>query len=74
MQNDQVEPYFMSFKVADNTHIYNAVVNSCKQAGMSLIESSDSNMFNLVWTGYIMHSDIKDMNKYQKVNHFPGST
>lgn len=30
MQSDEVEPYFMSFKVADNTHIYNAVVNSCK--------------------------------------------
>ena len=30
-------------------------------------------MFNLVWSGYIMPQDIKELNKYQKVNHFPGS-
>lgn len=65
---------FMAFKVADNTHIYNAVVNSCKQAGFTLLEHPTTDMFNLIWTGYIMPPDIKDLNKFQKVNHFPGST
>lgn len=62
----------MAFKIADNTHIYNAVVNSCKCAGWNMIENTD--MFNLQWTGYVMPIDIKDLNKYQKTNHFPGST
>lgn len=51
----------MAFKIADNTHIYNAVVNSCKTAGWSMIENE---AFNLQWTGYIMPQDIKDLNKY----------
>jgi hypothetical protein len=28
----------MAFKILDNTHIYNAVVNSCKTAGFAMIE------------------------------------
>lgn len=63
---------FMAFKIADNTHIYNAVVNSCKCAGWTMLENSD--LFNLQWTGYVMPIDIKDLNRYQKTNHFPGST
>lgn len=66
----------MAFKIADNTHIYNALVNSCKTAGWNLVEAGGQNgsMFNLQWTGYVMPPDIKDLNKYQKTNHFPGST
>lgn len=64
----------MAFKIADNTHIYNAVVNSCKVAGFNMIEGPQNDMYNLQWTGYVMPCDIKDMNKYQKTNHFPGST
>ena len=30
--------------------------------------------FNIQWTGYIGASDIKHLNKYQKSNHFPGSS
>ena len=37
----------MSFKILDNTHIYNAVVNSCKNAGFIMIEGSNNDMFNL---------------------------
>ena len=71
---DEVESLFMSFKILDNTHIYNAVVNSCKFAGFALIEGQTNDMFNLQWTGYVLPPDIKDLNKYQKTNHFPGST
>lgn len=30
---DDIDYLFMSFKIADSTHIYNAVVNSCKNSG-----------------------------------------
>jgi hypothetical protein len=40
------ENIFMSFKITDNTHIYNAVVNSCKCAGFTMLEH-DSPYFNL---------------------------
>ena len=37
----------MAFKIGDNTHIYNAVVNSCKTAGFTMIEGQQNDMFNL---------------------------
>jgi hypothetical protein len=37
----------MSFKISDNTHIYNALVNSCKTAGWNMIEGANNEMFNL---------------------------
>ncbi len=36
--------YYMAFKIADNTHIYNALVNSCKTAGWSMIENDAFNL------------------------------
>jgi len=36
---DQVETLFLSFKIADSTHIYNALVNSCKNAGLVMVDS-----------------------------------
>ena len=44
---DEVENLFMSFKISDNTHIYNALVNSCKTAGWNMIEGANNEMFNL---------------------------
>lgn len=61
----------MSFLVADTTHIYNAVVTSCKTAGFQMIENQLN--FNLLWCHYISANDIRDLNKHQKVNHFPSS-
>ena len=38
----------MAFRISDSTHIYNAVVNSCKAAGFKMIESSkNAHLFNL---------------------------
>lgn len=65
------ETFNFSFRVLDNTHIYNALVNSCFQAGVKMTEYESS--FNLVWSGYLFPQDIKDLHKYQKVNHFPAS-
>lgn len=46
-KRDEIESYFMAFKIADNTHIYNALVNSCKVAGFNMIEGEQNKMFNL---------------------------
>ena len=54
----------MSFRISEQTHIYNAVVTSCKNAGFIMIEKPASNFFNLQWTGYINSNDIKHLNKY----------
>ena len=67
---DEVEYLFMAFRINDSTHIYNAVVNAFKFAGFKLIENS---YYNVLWTSYTKHEEIKEHNKYQKVNHFPGS-
>ena len=62
---EDVEHLNMSFRISDSTHIYNAVVNSCKSAGFKMIESiKNSHLFNVQWTGYIKANDIKNMNKY----------
>ena len=58
-----LEYLFMAFKISDHTHIYNAVVNSCKSSGIVLIENNNP-YFNLQWTGYITAPDIKNLNKY----------
>lgn len=34
----------------------------------------NNDYFNVQWTGYITSTDIKNLNKYQKTNHFPGSS
>lgn len=70
---EDIEYLFMAFKIADTTHIYNAVVNTCKNAGFNMVEGNNQ-YFNLQWTGYITSNDIKGLNKYQKTNHFPGSS
>ena len=46
-KRDEVENLFMSFKISDHTHIYNAVVNTCKYAGFKMIEGSSNDMFNI---------------------------
>ncbi len=68
---DEVEQLFMAFRINDSTHIYNAVVNAFKNAGFQMIEKT--NNWNVVWTGYTKYEDIRELNKYQKINHFPGS-
>lgn len=70
---DEIEFLFMSFRISDHTHIYNTVVNGCKGAGFIMMDKP-SPYFNLQWTGYITSNDIKHLNKYQKTNHFPGSS
>lgn len=63
LKRTENETIFMSFKITDNTHIYNAVVNSCKCAGFTMLEYN-SQVFNLQWTGYTSTENILCLNKY----------
>lgn len=46
-------------------------MNSCKYAGFYLTDVGRE--WNLLWTGATKTDVVKYMNKFQKVNHFPGS-
>jgi len=70
-KSEDVEYLFMTFKIADSTHVYNAVVNTFKTGGFQLAEDGDR--FNCVWNGYTKPEEIAPLNKYQKINHFPNS-
>lgn len=58
-------------KISESTHIYNSIVNSCKNAGFYLTDTGKE--FNLLWTSGSGTDALKYMNKFQKLNHFPGS-
>jgi len=76
---DQLGSKHLVFKIAETTNIYNSVVNSCKNAGLHLSESGKD--WNILFTGYVrdlqsgskIGDSLRDMHKYQRVNHFPCS-
>lgn len=57
------------FKIVETTNIYNSVVNSCKNAGMYLVDSGRD--WNVLFTGFIRGESLKEVHKYQRINHFP---
>ena len=59
------------FKIAETTNIYNSVVNSCKNAGFYLVDVGKD--WNILFTGYIKAELLRDVHKYQRINHFPCS-
>jgi hypothetical protein len=61
-KRDDVEYLFMAFKVNDNTHIYNAVVNSFKTAGFQMLEKGT--YWNCMWNGYTKVEEVMPLNKY----------
>ncbi len=61
-RRQQIEVLFFSFLNSDRTHIYNAVVNTCKHNGFEMLERGEN--FNLIWTGYTTIEDILALNKY----------
>jgi hypothetical protein len=62
----------LGFKVHDNTHIYNSVVNTMKAAGVRIVPPNSS-QYNVIWTGMCKNEQLKIATKYQKINHFPQS-
>lgn len=61
----------MIFRINDNCNIYNSLVNSCKNAGMILVDEGYD--WNLLWSNYTSPEILRDMDKFQKLNHFPSS-
>ena len=62
----------LGFKMTETTHIYNSVVNSLKTAGFRIVGPANPK-WNVMWTGLTKPEILKDMTKYQRVNHFPQS-
>ena len=62
-KRDEVENLFMSFRINDSTYIFNAIVNSCKTAGMTMLEAGE-NHFNIQFNGITEIGDIKEMNRF----------
>ena len=59
------------FKIHENANIYNSLVNSCKNAGVILVDTGYD--WNFLWSGYTSGDVLSDVDKYQRINHFPGS-
>lgn len=68
---DEMTRCRLVLKIAESTHIYNSLVNSCKNAGFYLTDVGKD--WNLLWTGGTKTDVLRYMNKFQKMNHFPGS-
>ena len=68
---EDLERLHMAFKISESAHIYNAVVNSFKNAGFALVEKGE--YWNVMWAYYTKVDEVSSLNKYQKINHFPGS-
>lgn len=50
------------FKISETTNIYNSLVNSCKNAGMILVDEGFD--WNLLWAGHTSPELLRDMDKY----------
>lgn len=62
----------LGFKMTETTHIYNSVVNSLKTAGCRIVGPASAK-WNVMWTGVTRPEILKDMTRFQRVNHFPQS-
>lgn len=61
----------LSFKIHSSTHTYNSLVNGLKMAGFHYQPSGSG--WNVLWTGLFKANRIKNINTFQRVNHFAGS-
>ena len=51
----------------------NGVKAAFKTAGFRVLADKKSDGFNAAWNGALKHEDFKRLNRYQRVNHFPGT-
>ena len=51
----------------------NGVKAAFKTAGFRALADKKSDGFNAAWNGALKHEDFKRLNRYQRVNHFPGT-
>ena len=59
----EAEEMTLGFKMTETTHIYNAVVNSLKNAGMKIL-GPNSQKWNIMWTGVTKPEYLKEANRY----------
>jgi tubulin polyglutamylase TTLL4 len=71
-QRDIPASQLMNFKFHHSTHTYNGVVNALKMAGFHHVEKK-SGEWNVLWTGLFKAGRLKNLNGFQKINHFAGS-
>jgi hypothetical protein len=53
----------LGFKMTESTHIYNAVVNTLKNAGIRIV-SPGTSKFNIMWTGVTKPEVLKEMCRF----------
>ena len=70
---EALEHLFMSYAFTEGTDYLNAIISSCKTAGFSEAEFTNK-YFNLLFSSSDDSKiDWNNLNKYQKINHFPES-
>jgi hypothetical protein len=62
----------LGFMMTESTHIYNSVVNTLKTAGFRIV-APNNRKWNVVWTGVTKPELLREMSRFQRVNHFPMS-
>ena len=62
----QLQPHSqLTFRISDQTHTYNCVVNTMKTAGFTLVDHGNGPLsWNMLWTTLIRPSKLTFMNKY----------
>jgi len=71
IESNQTTNKYMILKIHESTNIYNSLVNSCKENGFIVTDTGSD--WNLLWTGYIPGEFLRNVNKFQRINHFPNS-
>jgi tubulin polyglutamylase TTLL4 len=67
----EAEKVKLRYKFTKKTPVYNCILNSLEFSGFSRTESKTK--ANLILSALPKSKSLKFMNKFQKVNHFPGS-
>jgi tubulin polyglutamylase TTLL4 len=59
--------------LVSGTHEYNVVRLALERAGFEKMEEGSAGPWSVLWTLKTPESEMRSMNVFQKVNHFPGS-
>lgn len=60
----------LRFKISDQVHTYNVVVNSLCHSGFAQTEGS---LWNVLWSAPLKPECLRAYDKFKKCNHFPGT-
>ena len=70
-----LQPYsYLYFRISSQQFTYNCVVNALKAAGFWLVNRGQGQTsWNFFWAPLIRPNKLKNMNSWQKMNHFAGA-